>query len=133
MPGPLTPEEFAQVQRHVELGAQILERIGAFGEVVPLVRYHEERWDGATSGPYAGVYGLAGEDIPVGARIIAVADAYDAMVSDRPYRPAPGPLYAARELAKEAGRQFDPGVVAVFLEILRGEEEAAAREQRRPA
>ncbi|HWO89623.1 MAG TPA: HD-GYP domain-containing protein, partial [Gemmatimonadales bacterium] len=128
-PGPLTPDEMAAVQRHVELGAVILERIGAFGEVIPLVRYHEERWDGRTEGPYAGVYGLKGEDIPLGARIIAVADAYDAMVSDRPYRKAPGPLYAARELAREAGAQFDPQVVAVFLQLLEEERVASAPAQ----
>lgn len=118
---PLEPREMVVVQRHVELGAQILERAGVLREAVPLVRYHEERWDGATTGRFPGGFGLAGEAIPLGARIIAVADAFDAMVSDRPYRKAPGVAYAVAELRREGGHQFDPEVVRVFLEIVEEE------------
>ncbi|MBI1723026.1 MAG: HD domain-containing protein [Gemmatimonadetes bacterium] len=134
-PGPLDPNETAAMQRHVELGAQILERSGVLPETVQLVRYHEERWDGSTTGRYPGSYGLAGEAIPIGARIIAVADAFDAMVSDRSYRKALGVEYAAAELKREAGRQFDPEVVRVFLEIVEEEkagEPAAGEPQLQP-
>jgi len=81
------------------------------------VRYHDERWDGRTSGRFAAVYGLVGEEIPLGARIITVADAFDAMTSDRPYRRSLGLEQAATELRAEAGKQFDPEVVRVFLHM----------------
>ncbi len=123
-PGPLTEEEREVMERHLDLGAQILERAGVLPEAIPLVRYHEERWDGATEGERAGRYGLAAEAIPLGARIIAVVDAFDAMTSDRPYRAAMTEEAAIEELRREAGRQFDPEVVAAFLELLR-EERAA--------
>lgn len=117
-PGPLTDAEMALVQSHAEIGALMLGRTGLLEETIPLVRYHEERWDGRTSGPFAANYGLRGADIPLGARIIAVADAFDAMVSERPYRATPGSAYALEELRREAGGQFDPEVVRVFLELL---------------
>jgi putative nucleotidyltransferase with HDIG domain len=118
---PLTADEMAMLQAHADIGAKMLEKTGLLEEAIPLVRYHEERWDGSVEGPFAASYGLAGEDIPLGARIIAVADAWDAMVSDRPYRPTPGPSAAAAELSRQAGKQFDPAVVRVFLQLL-GEE-----------
>ena len=117
--GKLTPEEAEVVERHLEVGARILERAGSLEEIVPLVKYHEERWDGRTTGPYRGRFGLSGKDIPLGARIIAVADAYDAMTSDRPYRGARDVRDAVDELKREAGKQFDPEIVRLFLRILK--------------
>ena len=122
---PLTADEMALLQAHADIGAKMLERTGLLEEAIPLVRYHEERWDGDVSGPYAATFGLAGEEIPLGARIIAVADAWDAMISDRPYRKTPGPREAAEELRRQAGAQFDPQVVKVFLELL--DEESGAQ------
>ncbi|NOZ78622.1 MAG: HD domain-containing protein [Acidobacteria bacterium] len=118
-PDSLTAEEYAVMEEHLDLGAQILNRCGLPGDVSPMVRYHEERWDGQTSGRFAGHFGLKGEEIPLGARIVAVADAFDAMVSNRPYRGAMTVAKAVRELEREAGRQFDPNVVRSFLRVLR--------------
>lgn len=116
---PITNEEYREIKRHVEAGAKLLERTGLLEEAIPLVRYHDERWDGRTDGRYAAVHGLKGEDIPLGARIITVADAFDAMTSDRPYRRSLGIERAAAELHAEAGKQFDPEVVRVFLRMMR--------------
>jgi len=98
------------MQTHAPLGAQMLEAIGRLrGEGLAVVRHHHERWDG---GGYPD--GLRGTSIPLGARIFAVADALDAITSERPYRPA-GPWdRAVAEIHREAGRQFDPGIVAAF-------------------
>lgn len=115
---PITDEEYWEIKKHVEAGAKLLERTGLLEDAIPLVRYHDERWDGRTHGRYAAVHGLAGEAIPLGARIITVADAFDAMTSDRPYRRAMAVERAVEELRAQAGRQFDPEVVRVFLHIL---------------
>jgi diguanylate cyclase (GGDEF)-like protein len=113
-PGPLTAEERAFIQRHTVIGERI---VGAAPELVPvgkLVRASHEWMDG-TGYPD----GLAGEDIPLGARIVSVCDAYDAMVSHRPYRPeVRTPAEAAEELRRCAGTQFDPRVVDAFLKVL---------------
>ncbi len=116
--GPLTPEEYAIMERHLELGAQIVRRTGFLPEAVPLVRYHEERWDGRREGPYPGHFGLKGEEIPLGARIIAVVDAFDAMTTDRSYRLALSRKEALAELRSQAGHQFDPAIVEEFLRML---------------
>jgi HD-GYP domain-containing protein (c-di-GMP phosphodiesterase class II) len=88
-------------------------------DAAPLVLHHQERWDGRRDGRYPGYpAGLAGADIPLGSRIIAVVDAFDAMTTDRPYRKALAPSEAVDELRREAGKQFDPRVVAVFVEVL---------------
>ncbi len=117
-PAALTPDEYETMEEHLELGSQILSRCGLPDDVSPMVRYHEERWDGQTSGRFAGHFGLKGEEIPLGARIVAVADAFDAMVSDRPYRGAMAVADAVIELKREAGHQFDPAVVRYFLRVL---------------
>lgn len=117
-PGPLTPEEQETMEGHLDLGAQILERAGVLPAAVPLIRYHEERWDGARDGRHPSRFGLKGEEIPLGARIIAVVDAFDAMTTDRPYRKALDPREAAEEIRREAGKQFDPEVAAAYLEML---------------
>jgi HD-GYP domain-containing protein (c-di-GMP phosphodiesterase class II) len=114
-PGPLTDEEFDEVKQHTVVGALMVERVARFGKVHQLVRWSHERWDG-TGYPD----GLAGVAIPLGARVICVCDAYDAMVSDRPYRAAMTAADALRELGAGAGSQFDPSVVDALVVELEG-------------
>lgn len=109
-PGPLTPEEREIMRRHCEIGFSMLERIPFLKEAAEIVLSHQECYDGSGY-----PRGLKGEQIPLGARIFAVADTLDAMISDRPYRKAM-PISAAREeIQRYAGRQFDPRVVQVFM------------------
>jgi putative nucleotidyltransferase with HDIG domain len=112
-PGPLDEAEWAVMRTHPEVGEQIVRPIQSLQAILPIVRHHHERWDG-TGYPD----GLAGRAIPVGARIVAVCDAYRAMTEDRPYREALGPDEARRELEQGAGTQFDPDCVAAFLRAL---------------
>ncbi len=108
-PGRLTPEEFEKMKVHPIVGAEILERVAFPYPVAPIVRYHHERWDG-TGYPE----GLAGEQIPIGARILATVDCLDALASHRQYRPAL-PLAEAMDKVKErAGTSFDPQIVAIL-------------------
>jgi diguanylate cyclase (GGDEF)-like protein/putative nucleotidyltransferase with HDIG domain len=118
-PGKLTPEEFAVIRRHPELGGQILEH-PSLADVQAWVAAHHERPDG-TGYPL----GLAGDDLPLEARIVAVADAYEAMTSDRSYRDAIGHTAARAELERYAGTQFDPRVIGAFLAVLERESERA--------
>jgi HD-GYP domain-containing protein (c-di-GMP phosphodiesterase class II) len=108
-PGKLTAEEFAEMKQHTLIGQRILEPIPFFAGVHRLVRWAHERWDG---GGYPD--GIGGEDIPLGARIVAVADAFDAMTSQRPYSLPRPPEAALEELRRCAGTQFDPDVVEAF-------------------
>jgi putative nucleotidyltransferase with HDIG domain len=101
-PSGLDEEEWESMRRHAAAGAELLEPCPAPPEVLEIVRSHHERWDG---GGYPD--GLAGEEIPLGARIIAVVDSYCAMVESRPYRPPRGPAGARAELLAGAGKQFD--------------------------
>jgi diguanylate cyclase (GGDEF)-like protein len=112
-PGPLTDDEWAVMRNHPEAGERILEPIASLADVLPIVRGSHERWDG---GGYPD--GVAGEAIPVGARIVAVCDAFRAMVEPRPYRAALGREAALEELAANAGGQFDPGCVEALLTVL---------------
>lgn len=114
-PGLLSPDEYAEVQEHSMIGAALLARIPLLAEIAPLVRAVHERWDGAGY-----PYGLVGEAIPVEARIVAVCDAWDAMISDRPYRPGRVPAEALAELDRAAGRQFDPEIVSAFIATRHG-------------
>jgi response regulator RpfG family c-di-GMP phosphodiesterase len=110
--GKLTPQETAVMQAHVRIGYDMVCRIAFLAGAAEIVLTHQERYDG-TGYPQ----GLAAEEIPLGSRIFAVADTFDAMTSDRPYRRAL-PFRAAREeIEREAGRQFDPEFVQVFLSI----------------
>ena len=109
-PGPLDEEEWAQMRRHSAIGASIVAPLRLGRLVAPVVRAHHERWDG---GGYPD--GLRGLTIPLGARIIAVADAFDAMTHDRPYRRGRTPEEALRELRRERERQFDPELVDLFV------------------
>jgi hypothetical protein len=118
-PGPLAPSEREVVERHPEIGARILENVEGLEGAAPLVRHHQERYDGRSDGEFPGYpRGIAGETIPLGARIIAVVDAFDAMTTDRAYRRSLPAARAAEVLREERGRQFDPRVVDVFLELL---------------
>ena len=108
--GPLTPTERQLMEQHAILGAQILGNVALLqGQGLGIVRSHHERWDG-TGYPY----GLAGHDIPIGARIFALVDAVDAMTSDRPYRAALDWERAVDEILAQSGTQFDPQVVTAF-------------------
>jgi len=110
-PGPLTDAERRRMQTHTILGEQMLGGVAFFqGEGLRVVRSHHERWDGAGYPD-----GIAGTEIPLAARIFAVADALDAMTSDRPYRKAMSWAAAGREILAESKRQFDPEVVESFV------------------
>ncbi len=111
-PGSLSPAEWIEIKRHPRLGYEILEGIAFLSEAAEIVLCHHERWDGEG---YPN--GLGGEDIPLGARIFAVADTLDAMTSDRPYRRALSYEAALSEIRRCAGSQFDPRVVDAFLSV----------------
>jgi diguanylate cyclase (GGDEF)-like protein/PAS domain S-box-containing protein len=112
-PGKLTDSEWLEIKRHPDVGYRILNSIPEFAHLADIVLCHHERWDG-TGYPRK----IAGESIPLLARIIAVADAYDAMTVGRPYRAALSFEEAKEELKKHRGTQFDPRIVDVFIEIL---------------
>jgi HD-GYP domain-containing protein (c-di-GMP phosphodiesterase class II) len=111
-PGPLTPEETTIMRTHCDIGYQVLERIPFLREASEIVLSHQEKYDG-TGYPRS----LKGEQIPLGARVFAVADTLDAMISDRPYRKALPLPEAKEEIRRHAGTQFDPQVVEVFNTI----------------
>jgi putative nucleotidyltransferase with HDIG domain len=112
-PGKLTNEEYELMKQHAAIGARIVQSVGALQGVVPIIRYHQERYDGSGYPE-----GLKGEEIPIGARIIGVVDTYGAMTEDRVYRATPGHYKALDELQRLAGKQFDPTVVAAFISLL---------------
>ncbi len=118
-PGELTPEERSEVERHPIAGERILSPVAALEEVRRIVRHKHERWDG---GGYPD--GLAAAEIPLGARVILAASAYEAMLGGRPYREPLSPREARAELLRCAGSQFDPRVVGVLIEVLAAETEA---------
>lgn len=106
----LDPEEAAELRGHVDTGVRMLDGIAFLEAALPVIRHHHERYDGSGY-----PLGLKGDDIPIGARIIAVADALDAMTSERPYRPAQDFDFAKAEILKGSGKHFDPQVVTAFL------------------
>lgn len=142
-PGPLTAAEFEKMKLHASVGADILSAIDFPYPVVPIVRHHHENWDG-TGYPD----GLAGSGIPIGARILAVADCFDALTSDRPYRPRLADKEALRILSDRRGTMYDPLVVDTFMrvhleiapttqltesgEVLRAITEASGQHQQKP-
>jgi putative nucleotidyltransferase with HDIG domain len=113
--GPLTLEERRQMEEHSAIGERILAKVEDYAETANIVRHHHERWDGEGYPDQ-----VAGEEIPVISRIICVADAYNAMTSDRPYRDAMPSRVARIRLAQAADSQFDTAVVAAFEAILAG-------------
>jgi putative nucleotidyltransferase with HDIG domain len=114
-PGDLTAEETAIMQTHARIGYELMSRVAFLATAAEIVLAHQEHFDG-TGYPQ----GLAGEDIPIGARIFAVADTLDAIMSDRPYRQRQPYAVARSEITSEAGKQFDPTVVAAFLDLPEG-------------
>ena len=114
-PGPLDAAERAEVAQHTLIGERILEPIDFLEPIRPIVRHAHERWDGLGYPD-----GLAGDDIPLGARIVFACDAYDAMTTDRPYRAGMPEAEARRELQTGAGNQFDPKVVEALLQVVAG-------------
>jgi response regulator RpfG family c-di-GMP phosphodiesterase/HAMP domain-containing protein len=113
-PSRLTEEEFALMRKHPEFGARILEPITAYRAVLPLVLYHHENYDGSGYPE-----GLSGERIPMGARIFALADVYDALASDRPYRHAMEEWEVLDYIKSGSGTEFDPKVTEAFLEVIK--------------
>ncbi|MFA5389641.1 MAG: diguanylate cyclase [Candidatus Omnitrophota bacterium] len=111
--GPLTPAEFKKIREHPKIGVDIIRPIQSFHDLLPLILYHHERWDGKGY-----PFGLKGDEIPIGARIIAIADVYEALISDRPYRKALSKKEALSIIKENIGKQFDPNVAAVLLEVL---------------
>ncbi len=111
-PGPLDEAERALVRKHPEVGSEILRHIDFLDDAKSVVRHHHERWDGAGYPD-----GLAAEQIPTAARVFALADTLDAITSDRPYRAAASFADARREIAAEAGTQFDPAIVAAYQSV----------------
>lgn len=109
----LTEDEMAWMRRHPQIGADIIGPVEGLHHVAPLIRHHHEKWDG-TGYPK----GLKAEEIPVGSRIISVADAFEAMVADRIYRPSLGLNKALEEIKGGRGTHFDPAVVDAFLEMI---------------
>jgi hypothetical protein len=119
-PGALDELESEVMRRHPDIGARLLEKLDLLRDAAPIVRAHQERYDGQMEGTLHPGYpmGLVGDEIPLGARIIAVVDAFDAMTTTRPYREALPVQSAIAELRRERGHQFDPSVVDAFLDVI---------------
>jgi putative two-component system response regulator len=112
-PGPLTPDEWHAMRQHPLIGERICQPLATAAQFAPIIRHHHERWDGAGYPDR-----LRGEAIPIGARIVGLVDAYDAIVHDRPYRPARDVQDALEEIRREAGHQFDPELVRLFVPLI---------------
>jgi putative nucleotidyltransferase with HDIG domain len=121
-PARLTDEEFAIIRSHPEIGARILKPIAAYANVIPVVLYHHEKWDGSGYPE-----GLAGTDIPFLARLITVPDVFDAVTSKRPYRSGMSHRDAIDLIVNKSGKEFDREVVAAFEEVMETELAAASR------
>lgn len=115
-PGKLTPEEYEIIKKHPEFGQKLIAPVKFLSPVTSMILYHQERWDGKG---YPS--GLIGEEIPLGARIIAIINTYRAMTSDRPYRKALPVSEAIEEIKKGSGTQFDPKIVTAFVKVLEKE------------
>lgn len=122
----LTDDEYSEIKNHPAIGAHILSNASIFADIIPIVKHHHERYDG--KGYPAR---LAGEDIPYLARIVAVADTFDAMTSRRSYRQALDFDYTMNEIERCKGTQFDPAIADVFLEILKNDKEKISEIQKK--
>jgi diguanylate cyclase (GGDEF)-like protein/PAS domain S-box-containing protein len=111
--GKLTAKEFEVIKKHTQIGVDIIRPIQVLQSLIPLILYHHERWDGRGY-----PHGLKGEDIPLGARVVALADVYQALISDRPYRKAYPKEEVIKIIQEGAGSQFDPRIVDVFLNLI---------------
>jgi HD-GYP domain-containing protein (c-di-GMP phosphodiesterase class II) len=118
--GKLTDEEYQLMREHVRIGARILEPIEAYAGIIPVVLHHHEYYDGSGYPDK-----LSGEDIDLGARIFTVADHYDALISDRPYREGLPRETVIGFIKEDSGTKFDPKVVEAFLEVMAQEEREA--------
>jgi response regulator RpfG family c-di-GMP phosphodiesterase len=116
--GTLTPTDWAIIKQHTKKSIELLIPLNLSSSILGYIQHHHERYDGSGYPD-----GLAGEQIPLGARIIAISDSYDSMTSDRPYRKPLSNGDAKNELVKNSGKQFDPKLVSIFLEVLREMEE----------
>lgn len=112
-PGPLEADEWLVMQQHPEMGVRIVEPIGFGSRTIDVIRHHHERWDGLG---YPNK--IAGTDIPLAARVFSVADTYDALTTDRPYRNALSKKVALQTIAADAGTRLDPHVVATFIAMV---------------
>jgi putative nucleotidyltransferase with HDIG domain len=121
-PGKLTREEFEIVKKHPAQGAEILKDIKQLEDVIPYILYHHEKLDGKGYPHH-----LKGQEIPLGARIMHVADSYDSMTSDRPYRPSPGLEFAISEFKKYRGTQFDGDVIDAFFRLINQPDDAGSK------
>jgi HD-GYP domain-containing protein (c-di-GMP phosphodiesterase class II) len=108
-PGPLNDEEWVEMKRHPIIGADLVKNISYLEPAIPVIRHHHERWDGKGYPDR-----LAGDDIPLSARIVSVADSLDAMTSARVYKAARSPQQAYLEILRGSGTQYDPDVVEAF-------------------
>lgn len=113
-PGPLSPEEWEIMKQHPDIGARIIEGIPFLQETLPIIRYHQERWDGSGY-----PLGLKGTDIPLAARIFAIVDAFDALTSDRPYRAQISTRQALDYLREKSEILFDPQIIEAFEQLLK--------------
>jgi putative nucleotidyltransferase with HDIG domain len=127
-PGPLTDDEWLVIRTHTIEGQRMLDRVGGLlSDVGRIVRSSHESWDGSGYPD-----GLTGAEIPLGATIVSCCDAFSAMTTDRPYRPAMALAEAVAELRAKAGTQFNPAAVAALLQVLDAERDAAGKPRRRP-
>lgn len=113
-PGPLSNSEWEEIKRHPEIGGRLLSKVSGFDAISKIVKHHHERWEG-----YGYPDGLKKHEIPLGSRIIAIADAIDAMLSTRPYRKPLSIDSCIQELEKSSGTQFDPELVPIAVKIIK--------------
>lgn len=113
-PGRLDTDEYGTIKQHVVMSIEIIKHIPTLSHVIPTVLAHHERWDGKGY-----PRGIAGEEIPFGARCLAVVDSFDAMVSERPYKPPMAVDFALQEIERQAGHQFDPEIAHTFVRLVR--------------